>query len=129
MKLTKAKSKWVNDKVRHYCSLLEIEPPKVFLTMAEYNVWKKAEREKTGFKRVGRSQCLGVCHRKEHDHIGNGFIVILVKRLINTKALDSVIRHELIHYAKPSYNHRSQAFADKMKLLKQGKVKNGRFYN
>ena len=121
MKLTEHKRLWILNKVVHYCELLKVAPPWVFLTMAEYNQWKKEQREKTGHKRVGRSDCLGVCHRKEN------FIVILPKRMSNLAAVDHTIRHELIHYAKPSYNHHSADFADRMKKLKDGKIKNGRF--
>lgn len=121
MKLTEHKRQWVDTKITHYCSLLQIEKPAVFLTMSEYNHWKVQERIKTGFSRVGRTQCLGVCHRE------NKFIVILVKRALNLAGLDNIIRHELIHYAKPSYNHRSKEFQDRLKRLKQGKLVNGRF--
>ena len=119
--MTTSKRKWVINKVDYYCKLLEINPPKIFLTMADYNRWKTEERARTGAKRVGRTQCLGVCHRD------SGFIVILVKRSPNLERLDQTIRHELIHYAKPSYNHHSKDFADRMKRLKLGKIKNGRF--
>jgi hypothetical protein len=71
--------------------------------------------------RVGRSNCLGVCHRKD------SFIVILIKRSSDLEDLDHTIRHELLHYAKPSYNHYSAEFEDRMKKLKLGKIKNGRF--
>lgn len=123
MKLTKAKQKWVLDKVAHYSSTLNINAPTVFMTMARYNGWKMANRERTG-QRIGRANpyLLGVCHRDE------GFIVVLVKKSPNLSRLDETIRHELIHYAKPSYNHCSQTFQDRMDQLKKGKVKNGRFY-
>lgn len=121
MKLTKSKREWVNQKVSHYCILLQVNAPKVFFTMAEYNNWKAEERERTGFRRVGRTRCLGVCHRSQ------GFIVILVKRVANLSALDDTIRHELIHYTKPSYNHCSTVFHQRMEQLKKGQITNGRF--
>lgn len=121
MKLTPAKRNWVSKKINHYCSLLKIETPNVFLTMAEYDQWKKEKRLKTGKIRVGRSNCLGVCHKRDN------FIVILVKRAKNLDSLDETIRHELIHFSKPSYNHYSKEFKDRMKKLKLGKIKNGRF--
>lgn len=125
MKLTKAKRAWVEQRVAHYSDLLQVKPPKVFCTMAEYNRWKAEIRRYKG-QRVGRSaRCLGVCHRQ------NGFIVVLVKNRWhkNTAMLDHTIRHEMIHYTKPSYNHQSAVFHKRMKQLKQGKVKNGRFYS
>ncbi|KKM04471.1 hypothetical protein LCGC14_1763890 [marine sediment metagenome] len=121
MKLTKSKMTWVINRVNHYCKLLEITPPEVFLTMAEYNQWKVQKREESGYSRVGRSTCLGVCHRQDK------FIVILIKRARDLVRLDDTIRHELIHYAKPSYNHYSLAFRDRMNKLLKGKIKNGRF--
>jgi len=121
MKLTKSKRQWVDNKVKHYCELLQIQAPKVFLTMSEYSAWKKIKREESGYTRVGRSNCLGVCHRDD------GFLVILVKRSPSLARLDQTIRHELIHYTKPSYNHWSETFKDRMEKLKKGKIKNGRF--
>jgi hypothetical protein len=94
------------------------------MTMAEYDQWKKDFRRVNNLKkgtRVGRTTCLGVCHRDMY------FIVVLVKRSPSLIHLDDTIRHEMIHLAKPSYNHRSKEFADRMKRLKQGKLKNGRF--
>lgn len=120
MKFTTNKKNWVINRVARYCKLLQINPPKIFFTMAEYNCWKQSKRTVIG-QRVGRSQCLGVCHKDE------GFIAILVKRSPNLSRLDQTIRHELIHYSKPSYNHRSQEFYDRMKRLELGHIKNGRF--
>ena len=120
MKLTRSKEAWVFNKVKHYSQLLQISEPTVFLTMAAYNRWKQTQRIYGG-QRVGRTECGGVCHRKE------GIIVILVTKVPNLDMLDELIRHEMIHYAKPSYNHRSNTFRDRMWKLKQGKVKNGRF--
>jgi hypothetical protein len=120
MKLTKHKREWVLNKVELYSKFLEIEPPKVFLTMTEYNKWKQEKRTQRG-ERVGRTNCYGVCHKKE------GFIVILPKVSPSLKHLDDTIRHELIHYTK-SYNHCSKQFETAMKRLKAGRVKNGRFY-
>ena len=120
MKLTKHKRVWVMNRVNHYCKILRIDSPNVFLTMAEYNVWKK-ERRKFKGQHVGRTQCLGVCHKKD------GFIVILPKVSPSLNHLDETIRHELIHYTK-SYNHCSKDFERCMIALKKGKVKNGRFF-
>ena len=119
MKLTQKKREWVIRKVEGYSEVLGIESPKVFLTMSEYNFWKENKRKEKG-ERVGRTNCLGVCHKSE------GFIVVLPKRSPSLKILDNTIRHELIHYTK-SYGHYSKEFKDRMKRLKQGKVKNGRF--
>lgn len=119
MKLTQAKRKWVIKKVNHYSNLLEVESPKIFFTMSEYNNWKKSIRQKRG-EHVGRSQCLGVCHRD------NKFIVILVKRSTNLAELDDTIRHEMLHYTK-SYGHYSDVLKDRMERLKKGKIKGGRF--
>jgi len=119
MKLTKSKRQWVLNKVNFYSDILGIEPPKVFLTMSDYNQWKADKRSKKG-ERVGRTECYGVCHKKD------GFIVILPKSSPSLKHLDDTIRHELIHYTK-SYNHCSSVFEDRMKRLKKGMVKNGRF--
>lgn len=121
MKLTKHKREWVAEKIKHYCSLFEVAEPRVFLTMAEYNREKERLRKKHGYTRVGRTECIGVCHRVDK------FIVILVKRNKNLAQLDETIRHELIHYAKPSYNHYSAEFKDRMKRLKEGRIRNGRF--
>lgn len=137
MRLTISKIEWINKKVDYYCNLLEITPPRVMLTRKEYEKWKLQKRQQiiNDFKlqnpdlpisivahtRVGRSNYLGVCHREE------GFIVLNVKAESTLKAIDNTIRHELIHYAKPSYNHQSQTFQDRMKKLKRGKIKNGRF--
>ena len=121
MKLTKSKIKWIHDKVQHYCNLLQVSAPRVFFIMAEYNRWKVEKRKSSNGSRVGRTSCLGVCHRSE------GVIVILVKRAKNLIELDNTIRHELVHYTKPSYNHYSKEFIDRMKRLKNGKIKNGRF--
>lgn len=126
MKLTVAKKEWVLNRVKHYSDLFCIAPPpKVIMTMAEYNRKKEELRERyTRHIRVGRSNpwLLGVCHRKD------GFIVILVKRHKNTAHIDHTIRHEMLHFCKPSYNHCSAIFQDRMERLKQGKLKNGRFY-
>lgn len=121
MKITKSKKDWINKKVKYYCSLLQIEPPQVFLTMAEYNCWKIDERRYKG-ERVGRTNFLGVCHRLSK------IIVILVKKSSCLNCLDDTIRHELLHYAEPSYNHFSNIFHAGMKKLKKGKIKNGLFY-
>lgn len=122
MKLTEHKRKWSEEKINHYCSLLKCSVPKVFLTMAEYNSWKKQKRAESGYKRVGRTEALGVCHRQD------GFLVILIKRSPSLDKLDDTIRHELIHWAKPSYNHRSQRFFDCMRKLKIGRLNDvGRF--
>lgn len=122
MKLTKNKIEWVHKKVAHYCSLLKCPVPNVFLTMADYNRWKEQKRITCNYTRVGRSNALGVCHRTD------GFIVILPKKAPNCACLDRTIRHELIHWAKPSYNHRSLEFHDRMMRLKNGKIdSNGRF--
>ena len=121
MRLTQHKREWVINKVKYYCEVLGIVEPKVFLTMSEYNTWKAQKRLESGFRRVGRSNCLGVCHKVD------GFIVILPKRSRNLKCLDNTIRHELIHYSKPSYNHYGANFLDRMKRLKKGQIKNGRF--
>lgn len=121
MKLTESKRKWVLNRVEHYCQLLEVPAPRVIMTMADYNRWKAEERKRVPYKRVGRVSCLGVCHRDA------GFIVILVKRSPNLERLDQTIRHELIHYTKPSYNHRSLVFQKRMDQLKKGQIKNGRF--
>lgn len=121
MKLTLNKIIWIADRVVHYCNLLKVEVPYVFTTMQEYNEWKRTVRTIKG-ERVGRSNCLGVCHRREK------FIVILPKRSSNLINLDEVIRHELIHYAKPSYNHCSRQFYERMRALKSGHInENGRF--
>ena len=65
---------------------------------------------------------LGVCH-----HSSN-MIVVFLKRLRNLKAVDTTIRHELIHLTKPSYGHRTDVFYERMEQLKRGKIKNGRFH-
>lgn len=120
MKLTESKKNWVIARVNYYCKLLEINPPNIFFTMAEYNRWKDTKRT-IPREHIGRTQCLGVCHRDE------GFVVLLVKKSPNLPRLDQTIRHELIHYSKPSYNHRSIEFHDRMKRLELGHIKNGRF--
>ena len=120
MKLTKHKKCWVMNKVKKYSEVLGIDPPKVFITMADYNRWKKEKRTHKGEK-VGRTNCYGVCHKKE------GFIVILPKESPSLKKLDNTIRHELIHYTK-TYNHYSKDFERCLKALKKGRAKNGRFY-
>lgn len=138
MKLTAHKREWVLAKVRHYCSLLLVEPPRVIMTGTEYEVWKKAKREERvgrlrkvlGFEphrkpiKVGRSSFtnyLGVCHRADK------MIVVFVKKSQSLRRLDDTIRHELIHYAKPSYNHCSAEFRDRMERLRKGNIKNGKF--
>lgn len=129
MKLTEAKRKWVLNKVEHYCSLLKCPVPKIYLTMADYNRWKDTFRAKPG-EHIGRTNVLGVCHGNIRSMRTDefNFIVILVKRHKDTKQLDDTIRHELIHWAKPSYNHCSKEFFDRMEKLKKGKLNaNGRF--
>ncbi len=122
MKPTLSKITWVASKVIHYSKLLQISPPYVFLTMQEYDNWKETQRKKPG-EQVGRTNCYGVCHREQQ------FIVVLIKRRSSLESFDDTLRHELIHYAKPSYNHYSKEFRNRMELLKQGKITNGRFYN
>jgi hypothetical protein len=135
MKLTSHKKQWVLDRVDKYCQLLQIEPPTVILTRKEYEDWKEQKREErrqrliklcgfayNGYMRVGRgSRYLGVCHRIDK------MIVILIKKSPNLSRLDQTIRHELIHYARPSYNHHSKEFRDRMERLLKGKVKDGKF--
>jgi hypothetical protein len=121
MKLTAHKRKFVEEKVIHYSNLLKVPAPKVFLTEVDYECWKASKRTYKGEK-VGRTNCLGICHREE------GFIVVLVKKSPSLERLDKTIRHEMIHYAKPSYNHSSKEFEDRMNKLKKGQVdSNGRF--
>lgn len=125
MKLTKSKRIWVDNKFTKYCEVLQIEKPNILLTRKEYELFKIQLREKINYQytRVGRcvSNVLGVCHRKDNT------IFINVKAEPNCKRLDQTIRHELIHYAKPSYNHCSENFDDRMKRLLNGSIKNGRF--
>lgn len=121
MKLTTHKKQWLEEKLILYCQLLEIEIPALILTKKEYENWKQEKRTNSN-QRVGRVNYLGVCHKKDN------LIVLNVKHHQNLLALDDTLRHELIHLAKPSYNHRSKTFVDKMRKLKQGKIKNGRFY-
>jgi hypothetical protein len=120
MKLTPSKREWVMKKVADYSATLGIEPPKVFLTMAEYDKWKAEKRTFRG-EHVGRTNCYGVCHKEE------GFIVILPKESPSLERLDQTIRHELVHYTK-TYNHCSEDFERCMVALKKGRVKNGRFF-
>ncbi|MBA7710294.1 hypothetical protein ES703_119234 [subsurface metagenome] len=124
MKATKFRRAWVIKQVKHYCELLCVKPPRVILTAAEYERWKAEERIRCGWVRVGRSDrhYLGVCH-----HSSN-MIVVFLKRLRNLKAVDTTIRHELIHLTKPSYGHRTDVFYERMEQLKRGKIKNGRFH-
>lgn len=123
MKLTEHKRKWIQDKVVHYCSLLQVEVPTLLLTRKEYKLHKEVIRQETGYTRVGSSpsRVYGTCNRKRK------VIFLHVKKTPNSKWLDDTIRHELIHYAKPSYNHHSPEFRDRMKLLKKGRIVNGRF--
>jgi len=122
MKLTDKKREWINQKINYYCNLLKVKIPRIILTHSEYEKFKKELREKYNHIRVGRSNYLGVCHRAEK------VIIIRVKHLPNCKELDYTIRHELLHYAKPSYNHYSKEFYDRLKRLKQGKLnQEGRF--
>lgn len=123
MKITPFRREWISNRVSRYCSLLQVEPPRLILTFAEYDRWKKEKRSQSNYVRVGRgSSYLGVCHRND------SMIFLNVKRALNLRGLDDTIRHELIHYTKPSYNHYSVSFRVAMERLKQGKVKNGRFH-
>jgi hypothetical protein len=67
-----------------------------------------------------------VCHGNYKNEKWK-LIYLNVKRHDDLKGLDNTIRHELIHWAKPSYNHRSAEFADRMNKLLKGDIKNGRF--
>ena len=43
-------------------------------------------------------------------------------------AIEDTLIHELIHYTKPSYKHYTKRFKMCCTKLKQGRVKNGRFF-
>lgn len=131
MKLTDSKVQWIKERVEYYCKLLEVDIPPLILTRKEYEQMKATRRAINPHYR-GRnfSRFLGVCHGNI-TYIGKNkeaiLIALNVKKHFNLKQLDETIRHELIHYAKPSYNHRSFNFFDRMKKLQKGNIKNGRF--
>jgi len=126
--LTDAKVSWVRERVAKYCEALEVPAPTfLILTRKGYEEWKDWRKEiNPSYRGRNFSRFLGVCH-------GNikcerfGMIYLNVKKHNDLKGLDNTIRHELIHWAKPSYNHRSAEFADRMNKLLKGDIKNGRF--
>lgn len=128
MKLTESKVSWVRERVAKYCEALEVPPPTfLILTRKGYEEWKDWRKEiNPSYRGRNFSRFLGVCH-------GNyklerfKMITLNVKRHYDLKGLDNTIRHELIHWAKPSYNHRSKEFHDRMNKLLKGDIKNGRF--
>lgn len=128
MKLTPSKIEWIKTKVNNYCQTLSVKPPTfLILTRKTYQEWKEWRKETNPhYKGRNFSRFLGVCHGNcKYERFG--MIALNVKLSPNLKRLDETIRHELIHWSKPSYNHRSQEFFDRMNKLKQGKIKNGRF--
>lgn len=137
MKLTAHRRQWIQDKTNHYCHLLQVEPPLILLRRKEYEEWKakRKEEKRQGYLkmgittipnkyiRIGRnaSRYQGVCHTDDK------MIYLNVKKSSNLNDLDHTLRHELIHYAKPSYQHYTKPFVDRMERLKKGKISNGRF--
>ena len=128
MKLTEAKVSWVKEKVSKYCKLLEVPTPTfLILTRKGYEEWKDWRKEiNSSYRGRNFSRFLGVCHGNYKNERFK-MITLNVKKHCNLNSLDDTIRHELIHYAKPSYNHRSQEFQDRMNKLLKGDIKNGRF--
>jgi hypothetical protein len=128
MKLTNSKIQWIKKQVNNYCKLLEVKPPTfLLLTRKNYEEWKAWRRTwQDRYRGRNFSRFLGICHGN-FKYNRCRMIALNVKRHRNLEQLDNTIRHELIHYAKPSYNHRSFNFYDRMNKLKKGKIKNGRF--
>jgi hypothetical protein len=128
MKLTESKISWVRERVAKYCELLEVPSP-TFLILTrkhykEYDAWRKELNPH--YRGRNFSKFWGICHG---NYKNNRFklIALNVKQHPNLKALDRTIRHELIHWSKPSYNHRSIEFYDRMNKLLKGDITNGRF--
>lgn len=133
MKLTESKVSWVRERVAKYCKLLEIEnPPLLILTKRNYDFYVECCKDALPNYR-GRTWrrfwglCIGSIKTWKNQPILNRVICLNIKALPNLKCLDNTIRHELIHFTKPSYNHRSQEFHDRMNKLLKGDIKNGRF--
>jgi len=132
MKLTESKIKWIKNRVNYYCKLLEVEEPPLILTRKDYEEMK-AKRRAINQHYRGRnfSRFLGVCHGNvTYQGVNKDYVLVAlnVKKHYNLKQLDETIRHELIHYSKPSYNHRSFIFYDRMYRLLKGRVnEQGRF--
>ena len=85
MKLTDSKIEWIKSKMKLYCDILEVDYPNIITTRKVYEEFKKYLRKQTVYKRVGRSNYLGVCHSREK------VIVLDVKHSTDLKDLDNNI--------------------------------------
>jgi hypothetical protein len=124
MKITTSKLELIQNKVKGYCSALNVDVPKVVVTKPDYDFWKIQRRNEMGHGMFGRPSTdrLGATHRKDK------VIFINTSRIRNLATLDETICTQLIRLAKPSYNINSPEFKDRKKRLQQGKVRNGRFF-
>jgi hypothetical protein len=128
MRLTDSKIQWIKNRVNSYCKLLEVEVPTfLILTRKHYEEYKDWRKEiNNNYRGRNFSRFWGICHGNCKNERFK-MIALNVKQHPNLKSLDQTIRHELIHWSKPSYNHRSVEFYDRMNKLQKGDIKNGRF--
>ena len=126
MKATPALRKWVEERCKKFCAILDVPPPTVLLTAADIREWGEehgwSDRNIKNAHARNRKY-LGVCFSTFHndDHRRMIYINAKIHRRkavklhgsINSRwryngGIEGTLAHELIHYARPSYRHGSK---------------------
>jgi len=118
---------FTSHKCQYYCKRLEVTVPDIIFREKEYNLFNEYLKQlyKDRYVPIKVDGTLRGASSLAQETI---FINLDSEEHKTYDDVEETLIHELVHYTKPSYKHYTKRFQECCKKLKQGRVKNGRFF-